>query len=288
MTLGAPGQRFESSPLVDCETLAAHQFDPRWRIFDCRHRLEDPTAGERAYAVEHIRGAFFLHLDRDLSGPKTGKNGRHPLPDPRVLAGKLTACGVSDETQVVVYDDTSGMFAARLWWLLRWLGHDRVAVLDGGLQEWLRCGKTVTAEPSHSAPGSMTLQLRDATVDTAEVLAGIGSPSMVVVDARGADRFSGTNEPIDPVGGHIPGARNRFFQLNLDERGRFKQPEALRTEFQWLLDGTSPSAVVHQCGSGVTACHNLLAMEIAGLRGSRLYPGSWSEWVSDSARPVER
>lgn len=288
MTPAAPDRRVESSTLVDCATLAAHQFDPHWRIFDCRHRLDDPEAGARAYAAEHLRGAFFLHLDRDLSGPRTGRNGRHPLPDPAILAHRLAACGVSDDTQVVAYDDTGGMFAARLWWLLRWIGHGRVAVLDGGIQEWLRAGKAVTAELPVAVPGNLKPRRRNGIVGADQILKSLGQAGTLLLDARAPDRFSGANETIDPVGGHIPGARNRFFQLNLDEHGRFKGAEALRAEFLWLLDGLSPAAVVHQCGSGVTACHNLLAMEVAGLPGGRLYPGSWSEWVSDPARPVER
>lgn len=256
-----------------------------WRIFDCRHDLARGDFGRAAYREAHIPGAQHLHLDEDLSGPMTGSNGRHPLPDPGRLAARLMECGVSDATQVVAYDDAGGMYAARLWWLLRWLGHDAVAVLDGGLQGWCREGLPLTGEIPHYPPGRLSVRLRDACVDAAHVQQHLHNSDMVLLDARSPDRFRGENETLDRVGGRIPGAINRFFRRNLEPEGGFKSPEQLREEFLELLPGP-PQAVVHQCGSGVTACHNLLAMEIAGLHGSRLYPGSWSEWCSDPARPI--
>jgi thiosulfate/3-mercaptopyruvate sulfurtransferase len=272
------------SALVSVEELAAH---PEWRVFDCRHELRNPDHGRQAYAVGHIPGALFLHLDEDLSGPMTGRNGRHPLPDIAEFSRRMAACGVDANTQVVAYDDVGGMFAARLWWLLRWLGHEGVAVLDGGLTAWLRSGRTLDDKQPTVAAGDFKAQPREMSVDAAQVLANLDSLQMLVVDARGADRFRGENETLDPVGGHIPGAVNRCFAENLDaERCCFKPADQLRREYLELLAGRPATQVVQQCGSGVTACHNLLAMEVAGLPGAKLYPGSWSEWCSDPSRPV--
>ena len=275
-------------PLVSCEQLAAHLNDPDWRIVDCRHQLSDVGYGQRVYAEGHLPGAFFMHLDRDLSGAMSGCNGRHPLPDPQVLAAKFGAIGISSRTQVVVYDDAEGMVSGRLWWMLRWLGHDNVAVLDGGFNRWVKEGRPLTRDIPVVLPTVFEVEQRDWVVTADEVLANIASPELVVVDARGPDRFRGENETIDPVGGHIPGARNRFFRDNLDADGRFRPAAELRREFLELFAGTPPDKTVMQCGSGVSACHNLIALELAGLTGARLYAGSWSEWCSDSARPVEK
>ncbi|MDX5411014.1 MAG: sulfurtransferase [Thauera sp.] len=276
------------STLIGAVELAQRLRDPDWVVFDCRFDLADPAFGSRAYARGHLPGAFFVDLDGDLSGTKSGRNGRHPLPDPARLVSRLEACGVGNHTQVVAYDDAGGMFAARLWWLLRWFGHHRVAVLDGGLQAWLTAGQALTDEAPTPRPSSYTLALRADHVEADYVLQHLGQPDMVLIDARSPDRFRGENEVLDPVGGHIPGAINRFFRDNLDARGCFKQASVLREEFAALLGAHSPRQVVHQCGSGVTACVNLLAMEAAGLSGSRLYGGSWSEWCADPARPVAR
>jgi len=276
------------STLVDSATLAEHLGDANWLIFDCRHQLADPAAGEQAYATGHLPGAVFLHLDRDLSGPMNGQNGRHPLPDPQALAQKLGAAGISRQTQVVVYDDAGGMIAGRLWWLLRWLGHDRVALLDGGIGQWLREGRPLSTDVPRPAPAVFDVSLRDCMVSAAAVQANLAGGALCLIDARSPDRFRGENETLDPAGGHIPGARNRFFRNNLDAEGTFRPAAELRRELLALLAGVEPGAVVMQCGSGVSACHNLLAMEIAGLSGARLYAGSWSEWCSDPARPVER
>lgn len=272
--------------LVSAPDLAAHLNDASWRVFDCRHDLTDPTAGERTYRAAHIPGAQFMHLDRDLSGPKTGANGRHPLPDPASLAQALGRRGVSSDTQVVVYDDTGGMFAARMWWLLRWLGHDKVALLDGGMQAWQHAGYSFTEVITPPAPTSFRWCLAAPIVDADYVLAHLREPDMLVVDARSPERFRGENETLDPVGGHIPGAVNRFFKDNLSADGRFKPAAQLRREFDRLLEGRAIETIVNQCGSGATACHNLLALEIAGLPGARLYPGSWSEWCHDPKRPI--
>lgn len=272
--------------LITVETLAANMHAPGWRVFDCRHDLANTTFGRAAYADGHLPGAQFLHLDEDLSGAMTGHNGRHPLPDPQRLAARLGACGIDHTTQVVAYDDAGGMYAARLWWLLRWLGHERVAVLDGGYRAWLGASLPVETAVPDITPRTFEVRPGCKHVDAAFVLAHLADPEMVLIDARGPDRFRGENETLDPVGGHIPGAVNRFFRDNLDADGRFKPADALRAAFSTLMGSRSPARVVHQCGSGVTACHNLLAMEHAGLAGSRLYAGSWSEWCADPTRPV--
>ena len=275
--------------LVDVETLQAHLDDPNWLVVDVRHQLSDTGYGEHAYAAGHVPGAVFLHCDRDLSGAMSGGNGRHPLPDPERLAQRLGDIGIGALTQVVVYDDAQGMIAGRLWWLLRWLGHEAVAVLDGALQVWQAAGGAMTAEvvlPHRTA--FVAAAPLTALVTAGEVLAALGHPMMQVVDARAPDRFRGENETLDPVGGHIPGAINRFFRDNLEADGRFKAPAQLRAEWLARLAGIAPERVVHQCGSGVSACHNQLAMAVAGLSGSRLYAGSWSEWCADADRPVAR
>jgi thiosulfate/3-mercaptopyruvate sulfurtransferase len=276
--------------LIDGATLQQHLTDPGWCVVDLRHQLSDPAYGERSYAVSHIPGAVFLHLDRDLSGPMTGTNGRHPLPDLHSLAARLGDAGIGNDTQVVVYDDAQGMIAGRLWWLLRLLGHDKVAFLDGGFPLWQAEGRPLSAE----VPVCLAAQFKAGEgeallagkVDAAWLLAHLDSPELCLIDARGPDRFRGENETIDPVAGHIPGARNRCFKDNLEADGRFKPAAALRAEYLALMAGCDAKNVVMQCGSGVSACLNLLAMEVAGLHGARLYPGSWSEWCSDPARPV--
>ncbi|MGE5470728.1 MAG: sulfurtransferase [Bacteroidota bacterium] len=274
--------------LVDAATLAAHLDDPHWLVVDVRHQLADTAYGERVYGEGHIPGAVFLHCDRDLSGPMNGRNGRHPLPLPEKLAQRLGEIGVGPHTQVVVYDDAQGMIAGRLWWLLRWLGHDSVALLDGGLQAWTAAGGQFTEIRPTLRPCRFVARPGDLTVDAEAVLAHSETPQMHLVDARAPDRFRGENETLDRIGGHIPGAVNRFFRENLQTDGRFKPAAELRAEWLAVLAGAEPDEVVHQCGSGVSACHNILAMEIADLPGSRLYPGSWSEWCSDTGRPVAR
>ena len=276
--------------LVSCAELAGHLDDPSWRIIDCRHQLSDVDYGRRAYAAGHLPGAFFMHLDEDLSAPMDGRNGRHPLPDPQRLADRLGAVGVTPQTQVVVYDDAGGMVAVRLWWLLRWLGHERVALLDGGIGRWQAEGRPLSGDVPSATPARFAerVAVRDWVVQADAVLANIAGGEFALIDARASDRFRGENETLDPVGGHIPGARNRFFRDNLDADGLFRPAEELRRDYLALLAGVAPEQVVMYCGSGVSACHNLLAMEIAGLPGARLYAGSWSEWCSDPARPVER
>jgi thiosulfate/3-mercaptopyruvate sulfurtransferase len=277
------------TPLIKTEELAGHLDDPGWVVFDTRHDLMDPTKGPKAYAAGHIPGAYFLHVDHDLGGKKTGTNGRHPLPPIDEFAAKINACGVTPQTQVVVYDDLSGNFAVRLWWMLRWLGHDKVALLDGGFPKWAKEGRPVNAEVPAPRKGAFVPRPElGATVDVHFVDRFRESPEIVLLDARAAERFKGLQEPIDPVPGHIPGAVNRFWQKNLNPDGTFKTSQQLRGEFSELLGKADPASVVHMCGSGVTACHNMFAMELAGLDPGKLYVGSWSEWCSDRARPVAK
>jgi len=273
--------------LVSTEELAKHLDDPNWVVIDTRHDLMDPTKGRKAYDAGHIPGAYFMHTDEDLSAPKTGKNGRHPMADVDEFARKVNERGVAPGVQVVVYDDLSGNFASRLWWMLRWLGHDKVALLDGGWPKWVNEGRPVTKDVPAARKGSFIPKphLGD-LVDTPFVDRFKESPSITLLDARAPNRFKGIEEQIDPVAGHIPGAVNRFWQKNLNPDGTFKAPQQLRAEYDELLGASDPSQVVHMCGSGVTACHNVFAMELAGLPPGKLYAGSWSEWVADPARAV--
>lgn len=251
-------------------------------ILDCSFELGDPQAGHRTFASGHVPGAHYIHLEDTLSAPKTGRNGRHPLPDADGFVRALASLGVSNDTQVVAYDNAGGMYASRLWWMLRWVGHQAVAVLDGGLVAWQAAGLPVTQDAGQPAlAGDLSRRAsRVRTVDYAEVLANLDSGARLVIDARAPDRYRGENETIDPVGGHIPGARNRLFRDNLGADGRFKPAAQLRDELSQMIGARSPAELVSQCGSGVTACHNLLALEVTGLPGAALYPGSWSEWCA--------
>jgi thiosulfate/3-mercaptopyruvate sulfurtransferase len=256
-------------------------------VCDVRHDLARPDAwGEAQYRAGHIPGAVFVHLDRDLSAPKTGTNGRHPLPSPEAAAALFGRLGIAVGKQVVAYDQGGGMFAARLWWMLQWLGFDAAAVLDGGYAKWVAEGRAIETDAVVPAPAEFTVERVTPTVNATGVMASLARQRLLLIDARAPERFRGETEPLDPVAGHIPGARNRPYTLNLNADGTFKHPAFLRAEFGALLAGEPHDLVVHQCGSGVTACHNLLAMEIAGISGTRLYPGSWSEWCADPARPV--
>ncbi|ANN70229.1 sulfurtransferase [Bordetella bronchialis] len=275
--------------LISAQALAglmAGQHPPL--VVDCGFDLMDTQAGLLAYRRAHLPGAHYLHLEEDLSGAVTGRNGRHPLPHREAFAARMAALGADDDTQIVAYDNAGGMYAARLWWLMRWIGHRAVAVLDGGAAAWTAAGYAMTGDPAAVArPGRLTAREPLArTVSHQDVRDNLATRKRLVVDARAPDRFRGENETIDPVGGHIPGARNRLFRENLDSLGQFRSPEALRAGFQALLAGYPPEQLISQCGSGVTACHNLLALEIAGLPGAALYPGSWSEWCAQAGAPV--
>ena len=279
------------STLISADELARHLQDPKWVLLDCRHDLTNPEAGLAAYRAGHIPGARFADIETQLSDKRPGLNGafrgRHPLPQREAFIETLRTWGIDDDSQVIAYDAHGGMFAARLWWMLRWVGHAAVAVLDGGIPAWQATGLALTTETPSPASPHGNIALRPslvAIVDVQDVLNNLGTGQRIVVDARAADRFRGENETLDPVGGHIPGARNRFFKDNLQADGRFKPADQLRTEFGKVID--APQRAIMQCGSGVTACHNLLALEVAGMPGAALYPGSWSEWCADPSRPV--
>jgi thiosulfate/3-mercaptopyruvate sulfurtransferase len=275
--------------LIDTETLGRHLQDPSYAVIDCRFRLDDLAWGEREYAEAHIEGAAYAHLDRDLSGPRTGVNGRHPLPDVATLCQTIGAFGIGSGTQVVAYDQDSGMFASRLWWLMRWLGHTSAAVLDGGFAKWTAEGRPTRSGMERRPARQFTGTAQTGAVATPhEVLAYVRDPSWRLVDARAPERYRGEVEPVDRVAGHIPGAVNHFFKENLGEDGTFRAVDQLAALLHEVTSATPPERVVCYCGSGVTACHNLLAMEHAGLSGAKLYPGSWSEWSSDPERPIER
>ncbi|MGZ9710672.1 sulfurtransferase [Glaciimonas sp. GNP009] len=275
--------------LISAANLLQNAPQANWVIIDCRHDLADLDAGRAAYTSGHIPMAQFAHLDQDLSGAKLAADGvfkgRHPLPEQDALIATLRQWGINDDTEVVAYDAQGGIFAARLWWLLRSIGHASVAVLDGGLAAWLAEGQTLSTTVTTNVKGTISIKPALVTnVDAQDVLNNLTNPQRTVVDARAPDRFRGENETIDPIGGHIPGAKNRFFKNNLQADGRFKPGHQLHEEFSNIISASQ--AAVMQCGSGVTACHNLLALEIAGLHGAALYPGSWSEWCADPSRPI--
>lgn len=273
--------------LISAQDLAQHLNDTNWVIVDCRFSLTDTEAGFTAYRRGHIPNARYADLNKDLSAPITDFTGRHPLPNFTALVKKLGIWSIDINSQVVVYDDVSGAFSGRLWWLLRCLGHENVAVLDGGYKHWQKGGFPVTTtlpkvKPHifRAYPGANT------ALSALEVQNSLAQKTICLIDARTPERYHGKQEPIDPVAGHIPGAINRPFQLNLDGNGLFLCTETLRDQFKKLLGNKNPQQVVHMCGSGVTACHNLLAMEVAGLAGSKLYAGSWSEWIRDKNRSI--
>jgi thiosulfate/3-mercaptopyruvate sulfurtransferase len=273
--------------LVDATTLAAELGRDDLVLFDCRFDLGNTAWGETGYAAGHIPGASYLHLDRDLSGPVTATSGRHPLPDPQLLARALGARGVDSDCQLVAYDQGNGAYAARLWWLARWVGLRAVAVLDGGFAAWRAAGLPVESAVHVREPRSLNARVDTAAWVSSDAVDALRlRPGNLLVDARGAERFAGRNETIDPVAGHVPGARNQPFAGNLGVDGKFLRADTLRLRWSIILGSLPPSALVAMCGSGVTACHHLLALEHAGLAGARLYAGSWSEWIRDSRRPI--
>jgi thiosulfate/3-mercaptopyruvate sulfurtransferase len=290
------------TPLIQAAELATLQASPAPAlVFDCSFDLVNPQAGRQAFEGGHLPGAGYISLDEDLSTPKNGRNGRHPLPERDAFAARMAARGIAPGVMVVAYDNAGGMYAARFWWMLRWIGHAEVAVLDGGLAAWKAAGLPLESgaeasgasqalQDERPAPAAKPALALATAVDRETLLANLalaGQPThRLVVDARSPDRFRGENETLDPIGGRIPGAVNRFFKDNLGPDGRFKPAEQLRQEWQAVTGGREPASLVMQCGSGVTACHNLLALELAGLRGAALYPGSWSEWSAWPGAPV--
>jgi thiosulfate/3-mercaptopyruvate sulfurtransferase len=280
--------------LVDVSSLAEMLGRPRLAVFDCRFDLLHPEAGRQAYLAAHIPGARYADLNRDLSAPASPQTGRHPLPDPDVFARRLESLGIGDDTQVIAYDEANGSFAARLWWMLRWLGHDAVAVLDGGWRAWTAQGGAqsdeVPVEPPNAARNRFTPRVDlKMVLSTADLEKALRVPdSVLLVDARSPERYAGSVEPIDPVAGHVPGAVNHPFGDNLAADGRWLPAAELKRRWRERLGGRQPQNLVAMCGSGVTACHNLLSLEVADLRGARLYAGSWSEWIRDPRRAVAR
>jgi thiosulfate/3-mercaptopyruvate sulfurtransferase len=280
-----------NSPLIPTTQLASILNDANLVIVDTRHDLMNHSFGRDAYAKAHIPGAIFMSIDDDLASKKTGTNGRHPLPTPESFAKTLGEKGISNASKVVVYDQGTSMFVGRLWWMLKWLGHDNVHVLDGGFAQWEKENRAMQSDAQTRAATAFNIPALGARehmrVSAAQTLSSIGDPQQRIIDARAAERYRGEIEPVDPVAGHIPGAMNRAFGNNLHD-GKFKSPEELHAEFETLLAGRAPDAIIHQCGSGVSAISNIIAMEHAGLAGSKLYAGSWSEWCADPARPVAK
>jgi thiosulfate/3-mercaptopyruvate sulfurtransferase len=275
--------------IIPTEILATHLGDPDWVIIDCRFDLLKPEWGLAEYQAAHIPGAVYANLNRDLSGLVTSQTGRHPLPEPAEMVACFSAWGISKDSQVVVYDTSGGSLAARLWWLLRYFDHQTVAVLDGSFQKWVRESRPTRAgietRPASIFEGKPKPGL---WVTTSEVELIRRNPAYRLIDARAASRFNGEEEFIDPISGHIPGAINRFYSENLDSDGNFLPPARLKAEFEALLAGVPADRAIVYCGSGVTSCHHLVAMEYAGLDSALLYPGSWSEWIRDPNRPIQK
>jgi len=271
------------SDLIPLNAVGTNLGSDDWAVIDARFYLPKPDKAEAEYLEAHIPGAVYAHLDRDLSGPLTGTNGRHPMASVEQMADRFSKWGIDENVQVVVYDNVGGQFAARLWWMLRYLGHDAVAVLDGGLPAF--DGKLQRGR-NERTPRDFTARVRDAMRIDLDALASLRHDRLLI-DARAVERFRGEKEPLDPVAGHIPGAKNLPCSSNLTAEGRFVPADELRARFDAVFGDRDTTEVVSYCGSGVTACHNLLAMEVAGIRGARLYPGSWSEWCADKSRPVE-
>jgi thiosulfate/3-mercaptopyruvate sulfurtransferase len=273
--------------LIDANTLSNHLSRDDLTLIDCRFDLANTPWGEAEYARAHLPGALYLHLDRDLSGPITPSSGRHPLPDANHFASRLAALGAGRDSQIVAYDQGNAAYAARLWWLARWIGLPNVAVLDGGIAAWRAAGLPLETALRTPQPRELPVSLAaNAWVSTETVDELRLRPGNLLIDARGAERFAGRNETLDSVAGHVPGARNRPFLDNLGADGRFLPAEVLRARFGTLVGSLAPTSLISMCGSGVTACHNLLALEHAGLHGARLYAGSWSEWIRDPQRPI--
>lgn len=275
--------------IISAEEVALHLENPDWVFIDCRFDLKDPSWGFQNYQQMHIPGAVYAHLDHDLSGPITPNSGRHPLPDIQTITTRLSEWGINQQKQVIVYDTAGGAFACRLWWQLRFLGHWRVAVLDGGFHIWQQSGYPIATGIEVPSPAQFIPQVHWNMVTNADEVEQIRQDSNYrLIDARAPERYRGEVEPIDPIAGHIPGALNRFHSDNLGPDGMFLSPAQLRAHFNALIDNIPTDRVIVYCGSGVTSVHHILAMEIAGLPGARLYAGSWSEWIRDPNRPIAK
>lgn len=274
--------------LITTDQLAAHLTDPGWVIFDCRFSLADAERGRRDYQASHIFKAIYAHLNDDLAGPiNPGRTGRHPLPDLDAIGHFFSQSGLDQNSQVIAYDDAGGAMAARAWWLLRWLGHAAVAILDGGWPQWIKDGLSTTDTIEPCAPRLFVPRPRsDLWLAADQILARLNDPRFKLFDSRSANRYRGENETIDPVAGHIPGAISAPYADNLTSEGVFKSSEQLRARFETLLGDTPAARAAFYCGSGVTAAHNLIALAHAGLGEAKLYAGSWSEWITDSSRPI--
>jgi thiosulfate/3-mercaptopyruvate sulfurtransferase len=274
--------------LIETNDVAAHLDDPNWAFVDCRFFLNHPELGRKQYLDAHIPGAVYADLDHDLSGPVTpGATGRHPLPDVDTFAATLGRWGIDEHVQVVAYDGAGGMVAGRLWWMLNWMGHERVAVLNGDYRAWFHEGRPTRSGEETRTPRTFAPRVQaERVVNAQDVLASLNNPAVKLLDARGRDRFRGENETLDPKAGHIPGAKPAPYVENIDEKGRFLSPQELAARFDALLGDTPAEEAILYCGSGVTAAHNALAMAVAGLKMPRIYTGSWSDWITDPARPV--
>lgn len=274
--------------IVSTKTVATHLHNPNWVIVDCRFDLTQPERGRADYLAAHIPGAVYADLNRDLSAPmQPGLTGRHPLPNVEEFAARLGQWGIDEGVQVVVYDESGGLYSGRLWWMLRWVGHTSVALLDGDWRAWQREGRPTAAGEERRSPRTFVPTVeKDALADAAEIAAALESSHLRLFDARSPDRYRGENETLDPRAGHIPGALSAHFGANLTDEGYFRPAAELRDRFETLLDGAEPEECVFYCGSGVSAAHDLVALEIAGLGGARLYPGSWSDWITDPSRPI--
>jgi thiosulfate/3-mercaptopyruvate sulfurtransferase len=276
----------DESPLIATQELHGLLGTPGLLVVDCRFELGNALAGRMAYDTGHIPGAVFASMDEDLAGPRRAGSGRHPLPSPAAFAASLSRWGFTPSSRVVAYDQANGASAARLWWMLRATGHAGVQLLDGGFAAWLAEGRAIDAVVPRPAPTTVIEREFDGVVSSAEVMAGLAGSHITLVDARAPDRFAGQNETVDPVAGHVPGAVNLPFAGNLTPASRFKDAAALRLRWAPVLQKAQQAPIVAMCGSGITACHNLLALELAGHRGARLYAGSFSEWITDPSRPV--
>ena len=278
----------EYNTLISAEELHTIINDDNVRVFDCRFSLKDPQSGKNSYLAGHLPRAQFADMDTQLSSAMTDSSGRHPLPDPQVFIELLNVWGVNNDTQVVAYDDISGAFAARLWWMMRWVGHNKVAVLNGGMQKWTEQGYALSQEnvqfPSTDFSGQAN---KDWIMDIDTVQAKLENNAITLIDARAADRFTGKDQKTDPVPGHVPGANNLPFSGNLTKDGMMQSPEIIKERFASVIQDRSLDDVVNMCGSGVTACHNMLAQAVAGMPPTKVFIGSWSQWIKDSSRPVQ-